>query len=61
MKIIPNTMLKIDPEKPAFEAGKVCDVKNEIAENLLDRGLAKLPVDESAVEDAADTETGDAG
>jgi len=61
MKIIPNTMLKIDPDKPAFEAGKECDVKKEIADNLLDRGLATLPVDESAVEEMADTETGDAG
>jgi len=50
MEVIPKTTLKVDPKKPAFEAGKVCDVKKDIAENLLKRGLATLPV----VEDESD-------
>ena len=55
MNIIPKTNLKVDPKKPAFPAGEICNVKKEIAEDLIKRGLAVEPPIESAAEVVAES------
>jgi len=61
MRIIPETALKVDPKRPSFEAGKICDIKKDIAEDLISRGLAALPpvAVEVADESEADEASGD--
>ncbi len=56
MKIIPKTILNLHPDKPGCEAGKPVDVKKEIAEDLLNRGLVELPEtdDQASEEDIED-------
>lgn len=59
MEIIPKTNLKVDPKKPAFHAGEVCNIKKDIAEDLISRGLATEPAIESTAEVVVD-ESGEA-
>jgi hypothetical protein len=61
MKVVANTTLKHDPKKPMVPAGEVVDLPKKLADELLERGMVRLPVveaessdDDSTVANAVD-------